>query len=886
MTPSAAQATSFGVLLRRYRLAAGLSQESLAERAQLSARAISSYERGIRQAPYRENLRQLVEALGLSDAERLAFEATVRRRRGPRAASAAAVQWTNLAAPMTSFVGRNREVADAKQLLERTRLLTLVGAGGCGKTRLALQVANDLIGSYPDGVRLVELAALADPFLVTHAVAAATGIRDERGQPLQDTLVAALRGRRLLLVLDNCEHLREACAQLAEVLLRECPDLRILATSRQALGIGLETSRRVPSLAFPGARWDRQGVPLNGYEAVQLFVARAQAARANFALTRHNVAAVAQVCRHLDGMPLAIELAAARVRVLSAEQIAQRLDDHLQLLAGGSQDVLPRHQTLRATLDWSYALLTEPERALFRRLAVFIGTFNVDAVEFVGGGAAASASWGWSALHAVADPASGALSVLDLLAQLVDKSLLQVDEVAGEARYRLLETLRQYALEKLVQSGEADTARRRHRTWYRILADRAEPELTGPRQGAWLDRIEREYDNIRAVIEGTAADRGELVEGLGVVAKLLRLWVVRGYLGEGRRLLEPLLAASEADPEVRRSPAWLEAVHTAGFAAYFQGDFGAMRHFGERWLEVAEVVGDEREIWLANDMLARVFMNQADYARAQAIFIDQLAVMRRLDYPFGIASALVGLGVVARLQGDYERAIAYCEECLAHSRTSGDVWFIGQALSNLGLAYYQLGQYGFARKHFAEALQVRRDLRDRSGVAWSLINLGEVAQAQGDVGGAREQFEESLAILCDLGDRSGRADVVAALGRVAQAQGDFASARLHFVESLELRRALGQRIALPQVLEDLAGLAAAQGNQVRAFTLAGAAATLRAKLGSPRASSDQERIEPWWRTSQRALGDEAIEATTAGETMTEDQTLAYALANVSTLAAS
>jgi len=865
-------------LLRRFRLAAGLSQESLAERAQLSARAISSYERGIRQAPYRENLRQLVDALGLSDEDGRAFEATVQRRRGPRAASALAAQWTNLAAPMTSFVGRKREVAEVKRLLAQTRLLTLVGAGGCGKTRLALKVASDLLGSYPDGVRLVDLAALADPSLVVHTVAAAIGIRDERGQPLQETLVAAMRGRRLLLVLDNCEHLREGCAQLAEVLLRECPDLRILATSRQALGIGQETSRRVPSLAFPDARPDRRGLPLNGYEAVQLFVARAQASRANFALTSQNMAAVAQVCQHLDGMPLAIELAAARVRVLSAEQIAQRLNDHLQLLASGSQEMLPRHQTLRATLDWSYALLTEPERALFRRLAVFIGTFNLDAVEFVGEGTAAAASWGWSALHAVADPESGALSVLDLLAQLVDKSLLQVEEVAGEARYRLLETLRQYALEKLVQSGEADKARQRHRAWYRILADRAEPELTGPRQGAWLDRIELEYDNIRAVIEGTKSDRGELVEGLGVLAKLLRLWVVRGYLAEGRSLLEPLLSASESEPDVRRTPAWREAIHTAGFAALFQGDFAAMRHLGEQWLEIAEEVGDEREIWLAHDMLARVFMNQGDYARARAIFADQLAAMRRLDYAFGIASALVGLGVVARLQGNYERAIAYCTDCLAQSRASGDVWFVGQALSNLGLAYYQLRQYGIARKHFAEALQVRRDLRDRSGVAWSLINLGEVAQAQGDVSDAREQFEESLAILRDLGDRSGRAHVVAALGRVAQAQGDFALARLHFVESLALRRELGQRLALPQVLEELAGLAAAQGSHARALTLAGAAATLRAKLGSPAASVDHERIEQWWRASQRALGEEANEATAAGQAMTEEQMLAYALA--------
>jgi tetratricopeptide (TPR) repeat protein len=471
--------------------------------------------------------------------------------------------------------------------------------------------------------------------------------------------------------------------------------------------------------------------------------------------------------------------------------------------------------------------------------------------------------------------------VLDLLTELVDKSLLQVevDEIAGEARYRLLETVRQYAREKLVQSADAKTARRRHREWYRILAERAEPELTGPRQDAWLDQIEREYDNIRAVIEGTAVDRRELVESLGVVAKLLRLWIVRGYLGESRRLLEPLLSASEADPDIRRTQGWMEAVHTAGFAAYFQGDYEAMRHLAEQWLEVASDVRDERQIWLANDMLARVFMNQGDYTRADAIFVHQLAAMRQLDYPFGVASALVGLGVVARLLGDYERAIGYCQECLAESRATGDLWFIGQALSNLGLAYYQCGQYGIARKHFAEALELRRKLRDRSGVAWSLINIGDVAQAQGDVRGARAALEESLEILRDLGDRSGRADAVAALGRVAQTQGEFGSARLCLLESLTLRRDLEQRVAVPQILEDLAGLAAAQARHVRALTLVGAASALRDELGSPRTSGELERIEVWSRASRLVLGDEASEAQTAGTVMTLDGAIAYALAD-------
>jgi tetratricopeptide (TPR) repeat protein len=359
----------------------------------------------------------------------------------------------------------------------------------------------------------------------------------------------------------------------------------------------------------------------------------------------------------------------------------------------------------------------------------------------------------------------------------------------------------------------------------------------------------------------------------------LRFWIVRGYLGEGRRLLEPLLRASDEAPDLLRSRAGMEALHTAAFAALFQGDFEPMRFLAEQWLALAQDLGEEQQIWLAKDMLARVFMNRGDYQLARAMFVEQLTAMRRLHFSFGIASALVGLGVVARLQGDYESAIACCQECLAEARQSGDLWFIGQALSNLGLAYYQLGQYGVARKHFAEALTLRRELRDRSGVAWSLINLGDVATAQGDLVGARTQYEESVVVLQHLGDRSGRAAAAASLGRLAWAQSDFAAARLCFLESLTLQRDLGQRVAMPQILEELAGLEAARGKLMRALTLASAAAMLRDTVGSPRTSDDQDRIEAWSTPIRQALGGKASDAQTAAEAMTLEQAIAYALAD-------
>jgi tetratricopeptide (TPR) repeat protein len=467
-------------------------------------------------------------------------------------------------------------------------------------------------------------------------------------------------------------------------------------------------------------------------------------------------------------------------------------------------------------------------------------------------------------------------SVVDVLSELIDKSMVQVEELAGEARYRVLETLRQYGYEKLQERGEATEIRRRHRRWYRSIVERAEPELTGAHQRFWLDRLQHDYENIRAVVEDSARHEADLGEGLHVGAALLRLWIVRGYLAEGRRLLEPLLDASQQRAEVRRSAAVMEALHTVGFAAYFQGDYNTMQTIAEEWLAIARDLNDERAIWMAADMQARVWMNRGEFPRARDVFVGQLEAMRRHGYAFGIASALIGLGVLARLQGDLQGAVRWCEDCLSVSRQSGDVWFVGQALSNAGLAYYHLGRFTTAQAHFAEALALRRDLGDRSGMAWSLINLGDVAIAGGQLNDARARFEESLAILRELGDRSGRADAVASLGRVAEGRSDFASARVCYLESLALRRDLGQRLAMPGLLEDLAGLAALQRDQARAVVLAGAAARLRTVLGAPQSAAEHDRVARWLTPLQELASTEGI-SWNDNQPMTLDQALEYAL---------
>ncbi len=439
---------------------------------------------------------------------------------------------TNLPVQLTSFVGREREMTEVKRLLPTARLLTLTGTGGAGKTRLALHVAADVLEEFPNGVWLVELAALSDPALVPHTIASALRIREASGSPMLATLLDYLQYKKLLLMLDNCEHLIEACAHLAEAMLRACPDLRILATSREPLGVPGELAWRVPSLSLPEPGWLPSPETLMKYGAVRLFIERAAVGQPTFTLTPQNSVPVATVVQRLDGIPLAIELAAARVQGLSVEQIARRLDDLFRLLTRGSRTSPPRHQTLQGVLDWSYHLLSEAEQMVLRRLAVFAGGWTLEAAEEVCGGGVE-------------------FDVLDLLTQLVFKSLVLMDERGGEVRYRFLETVRQYSWNKLSSSGEIAKLRERHRDSSLRLVERAEVELQGPNQRMWLERLETEHDNLRAALEWSLTEGGGAEPGLRLAGCLWRFWHERGYWSEGRRWLEAALERSSTSTASR-----------------------------------------------------------------------------------------------------------------------------------------------------------------------------------------------------------------------------------------------------------------------------------------------------------------------------------------------
>ncbi len=532
--------STFGDLLRHHRQVAGLTQQQLAEKAGLSAHGIQKLERGATH-PYRDTTQRLIVALQLEAEDRSRFEAAVapvRRHGSVPTRDAPAQHRHNLPVPLTSLVGRAVAVREINDRLARTRLLTLTGVGGCGKTRLALEIGRSLLDDYAHGVWLVELGPLVDPALVAPHIAAVVGVGEAAEQPLVTTLVNALRQRNILLVLDNCEHLLNACAQLVNHLLRTCPNVRVLATSREPLAIVGEVAWRVPSLTLPEADSAARLDELLLNPAVQLFVERAMEAQPRFGLTSRNALSVIQICRRLDGIPLALELAAARIEALSAEQIGRRLDQRFRLLTGGSRAVLPRQQTLAATLDWSYDLLARPERRVFERLAVFSGGWTLEAAEAV--------------------PASGGLhseDVLDVLAHLTRKSLVVADQAAdGSERYSLLETVREYARQKLVARGETQVKalRDRHAAFYTSLVLRLLPD----RHAVWsvagsspdsdfLSRIGAEYDNLRLALDWWLESERP-APAFAVAARLRGFWMLRGLYSEARRWLTALVELDSA----------------------------------------------------------------------------------------------------------------------------------------------------------------------------------------------------------------------------------------------------------------------------------------------------------------------------------------------------
>lgn len=839
---------TFGDLLARYRRAAGLTQEELAERAGLSARGVSDLERGLRQRPYPETLRLLADALALAAPERARLETVGRSQRDPvsqvRGASPAPPRH-NLPRQLTSFVGREVEVAEVAALLDTAALVTLSGVGGTGKTRLALAVAERVIGEYPDGVWLVEIAPLADPTLVPPTVATALGVHEQPVEPLPATLVAFLAPRRALLLLDNCEHLIDACAHLAEQLLTHCPELRILATSREALGVPGEVPYRVPSLQFPADGDAATAATLAEAEAVRLFVARARAARPGFALTDASTATVAQICARLDGIPLALELAAARLRALPLEQLAERLADRFRLLTSGSRTALPRQQTLQATLDWSYRLLEGDERSLLRRLGVFAGSWTLEAAEAV----------------CVGTPLE-AWQVLDLLTRLVDKSLVILDDGSDAARYRLLETVRQYALERLLDADEAAALRARHAAWCQALVAREAPQTVRGAQVAAFAALDAELDNVRQALAWYREHDAEA--GLRLAGGFWPYWAHRGLDREGRDWLTGFLAAPGSADQVRAAA--LAGLSTLMFNL---GELRACLPIREEVLELYRALHDRTGEAQALRLLGIPTGLLGDWVRARQLNEAALTFAQAVGDQWGIGLIQYYLGPNLHILGEHDRGLALLETGLRALQAAGDRVSAGVALTWLGVYCAECGDRERASAAFAEA----RAINQQFGSSILALNLawheGRATALAGDHVAALSLLDEGL-LLCRKVGSLRTAELLAALGLVRGRLGERHGARQALTEGLVAGRRIGYHGANLRCLEAAALVLGGERWTAPAVRLLGATAAERVRRAIPLPPVERTEEAAALAAARAALGDAAFDAAWA-----EGQDLAF-----------
>ncbi len=704
----------------------------------------------------------------------------------------------NLPVPRTAFIGRENEAAGLRQLLTRVdvQLVTLTGPGGIGKTRLALQVAGEIADQFPGGVCFVALSAIGERGLIASAIAQAVGVRETGNKSPQESLIEYVGGlsQPMLLLLDNFEHLVSAAPVIAQ-LLTAGPKLKVVVTSQAPLHVYGEHEFPVPPLALPDPKSTPPLEVLSRLPAVALFVERARAVKHEFALTKENAPAVAAICSRLDGLPLAIELAAARIKLLSPSAMLARLESSLNLLTGGARDLPTRQQTLRNTVDWSYGLLNGAEQTLFRRLSVFTGGCTLEGVE------------------AVCDTKGDlGLDVLDGMASMVDKSLVQqVEQVDKETRFFMLSTIREYALERLAESDDESATRRAHAAYYLVLAEEgAEDIATHPE---WLDRFEVEHDNFRLAID-YLIKTGDADWGLRIGAALFRFWETREHLTEGRDTIGRVLALEGA---AARPKLHARLLFAAGVLAGEQGDYGSAQLMFEDSLETCLELNDNRGVTVALNALAVIARDRGEIATATLLFERCVAIWKDLGDPADIARALSNLASVMKLQGEYERASSLYDECLTIFRKVGD----------------------------------------GAGVAWTLNYQGDVARAKVDFVAARSFVEQSLSEFRQLRDSWGIASALSDLASLSCDQGNNAEARRLYSESIKVFQELGHKRGVARALECLAVSAAAQSNAEQSLHLAGAAAALRQRLGAPLTPSEQLRLEKALEFARRTLGNAA-----------------------------
>ena len=758
--------------------------------------------------------------------------------------------------PVSPLIGREQEVKDICTRLQRpeVRLLTLTGTGGVGKTRLGLQVASELEHFFADGVYFVPLAALSDPDLVTLTIAQTFGIKEARGRQPFDLLKGLLREKHLLLVVDNFEQVEEAAPNLSE-LLDACSRLKIVVTSRAVLHLQSEHVFPVLPLVLPDLKHLSDDEDLEHYAAVTLFLQRARAVKPDFQMTNSNKQTIAEICVRLDGLPLAIELAVARMKILSPRALLERLEHRLQLLTGGASDASARQQTLRNTLTWSYELLNPDEQQVFRRLSVFVGDCTLKALEQV--------------CKEVDGPK---LSVLDAVESLLDKSLLQqVEQEGDEPHLRMLETIREYGLETLTARGELEATRQAHAAYYLAFAEEAEPKLLGAEQDSWVNRLEQDHENLRAALDWSLEHADEHVEtALRIGGALWRFWWAHGYLTEGRNFLERALRADRGAKATVRA----KALNAAGILNGLQGNYAQAKQFCQESLVLFRALGDQQGVATALQMQGQMAGWQSKFAAARSLAEEALELSREAGDKWGIASSLDTLATVALNRGEYVKSYSLAQEALALSREVGDRAHIAHSLWLLGVLILYQSDYARAHAMLTESLTLSQAANDKRGIADAFVVLGYVAFFQGGYAAMAPPLEKGLALHREIGDQRGIASGLYGIGWLALGRGDYAQARAAYEESVMILKDLEHQWFLALSLEGLACTVAMHGQVAWAARLCGVAEMLRASIGASMPPAARIIYEQAVAAARTQLGEEDFTAAWAeGRKMTVEQVL-------------